>query len=84
MKKAPYEHYDCDTYLLDSGRRFSANCHIIGIDEEGKIFGGYDQRIELVDWDVEDNVGPNSGFTDEERRELAEHMVARWKKWGGL
>lgn len=84
MKRAPDESYRCDGYILNSGRGFTANCRIIGIDEEGQVFGGYDQRVTLVDWEVEENVGPHCGFTDEERRELAEHMVARWKAWGGL
>ncbi len=54
-----------------TGRYASAHADIIGIDDEGNTFAGYDN-----DFDA-DGDEPND-FTPEERRELADFMIARW------
>jgi hypothetical protein len=61
-------------YVQVGGRPFYANRGIIGLDPDGNAFGGYDGGF-----------GPDVGeFTADERRELAEMMIARWRKFGGL
>ena len=59
---------------------------VIGIDEEGNVTGGCDGALPVITLkgNGRDVVAMDFGFTDNERRELAEHMIARWKKWGGL
>lgn len=65
---------DPDYVRLGSGRAFYANRGIIGLDSDGNAFGGYDGGF-----------GPDVGdFTVDERREIAEMMIARWRKFGGI
>jgi hypothetical protein len=72
-----------------SGRTEYVHAGIIGIDDQGSVFQGFDGKIEDAgyrkDFDAGDcSPGDPVPLTDAERRELAEEMVARWKKWGGL
>lgn len=53
---------------LASGREVHANGHILGIGPDG-IYGGYDDQVD------------DCQFTPEERRELAEIAMDRWKLW---
>lgn len=66
-----------DNFVLETtGKKLKAHHCIIGIDafgEVGSINGGYDQGL-----------GWKDQYTNEERRELAEHMIERWKEWGGI
>ena len=66
-----------DMYQFDSGDKFYANCGIIGLSpkechekDEWYISGGYDQGIyESRDW------------SKEQRKEVAEYMINKWKEW---
>ena len=72
-----------DGFVLDSGREVYANNGIVGMDPNGNVFEGYDGVIEYIDPDEYAEFN-RPRFTPEERKELAGHMVALWKKWGGL
>lgn len=55
-----------DHVSLPSGRKFYANCLIVGIDDEGGVFEGYDGGVS------------DDKFTPAERIDLADMMIARW------
>jgi hypothetical protein len=91
MKRLRRGGYPVDDHVLESsGRALYAHAGIIGIDDAGSVFQGFDGTIETYDYrESYINEGPGSPpdpppLTDAERRELAEEMVARWKKWGRL
>jgi dUTPase len=64
-------------FTLASGRRFYANAGILGIDSDGYLTEGYDGNVEnTMMGDLDDHP-----FTAEERQEIGEYMVARWKEW---
>jgi hypothetical protein len=76
--------WDDDKVVLSCGTEIAANRRIIGIDMAGNVFEGYDGRLggyrDNPDPDEEDPIYVDrEDFTDQERRELAEVMVARWK-----
>ena len=54
-----------------SGKKFSANCHIIGINHELELHEGYDGS--LGEYEID--------FTPEEKRELADFMLGLWQKF---
>jgi hypothetical protein len=71
---------------LGSGREVYANCGILGLpwepdprDPRETLFQGYDGGAYIADADMDD-----PGFTPAERREIADHMVRRWREWGGI
>lgn len=68
------------TIKLSSGREIRANLGILGLDglDSDNLYDGYDGMVwqEGSDWE--------DPFTEAERREIAELMVARWKRWGRL
>jgi hypothetical protein len=53
-------------------REVCANRGIIGIDPNGSIYDGYDGYL---DWELAD-------MTAEERKELSEHMILAWVRFG--
>ena len=55
--------------VLSTGTEVEANCGIIGLSPEGKVFGGYDDAY------VDKNL------TSNERRELAAYMIAKWREY---
>ncbi len=59
--------FDC------SGRTFYANNNIIGIDDELNTSQGYDDGLE--------GFGEEESLTNEERCELADHMIQRWEAY---
>ena len=60
---------DRSEYRLRSGRRFYAHGGVLGMDDEGAgITEGWDG-------------GVDQAFTARERKEIAEYMVVRWRKW---
>jgi hypothetical protein len=68
-----------DEYTLSTGTRFSANQGIIGINPQIYISEGYDGGINIgfdenEDWRLKE-------FTTEERKEIAEFMIALWTKF---
>lgn len=64
---------------LSSGRRFYAYSGMLSIAVDGDddwIGYGHDGVFqERID---------EEPFSADERKEIAEHMIARWKKWGGI
>lgn len=64
--------YTVNDEIALSSRKFYANQNIVGIDDKGDVFEGYDGGLEY------------ERFTAEERRELAQLMIERWRKFGGL
>jgi len=63
-------HEDC--LIFDSGRILQANGGVVGISAELEPTGGWDGGL----------FGPSdSPFTPDERKELAAHMIERWKKF---
>lgn len=80
---------------LKSGRVIQEHAEIIGLYSSGvidAIYTGYDDRIdiysekdkeELLTWRDEDELSKLI-WTHEERKELAELMIARWKEFGGI
>ncbi len=69
------DRFSDDIFALPSGRTFYANQGIIGIDPGGSISQGYDGGLEP---------SGEGDFTPDERRQLAEMMIERWRKFGGL
>ena len=67
--------------VLSTGRKISANGHILGLAAFGdlSLSEGYDGWIESEDgrlfWEDDNR------FTPVERDEIAEHMVERWRLW---
>lgn len=61
-------------YVLASGRRFYAFGNILGVDRDGVLTYGHDGTVGR-----RDRVGGDDDpFTDGERREIADAMIARW------
>lgn len=68
-------------YVLSTGRRFYAGAlGVLGIDEDGDLFHGYDSMVTLPE---EEALPPEErkGFTPEERKEIAAHFIERWQRW---
>jgi hypothetical protein len=65
-----------DNYELSTGRRFYANCGIVGLspDDSKKLefHEGYDGGESVDDW------------TPGERMELARFMIDLWREWGNV
>lgn len=61
---------DRDDCTLPSGLSFYAHQGIVGIDKQGRISEGYDGGVETETW------------TAEQRRELSDLMIERWRKFG--
>lgn len=81
---------DGDYVILSSGRSFYANGDVLGLGFEeseenlranGLLYGCDGGEVGPVQADG-DTERPK--FTPEERREIAEHMINAWKKWGGI
>lgn len=82
---------DGEYFVLASGRRFYANGGILGMSEHLRVAEGYDGMVES------EGVGPfdddcdhdayvdceRCQFTQNERREIAAHMVGLWRRWAG-
>lgn len=62
---------------LSSGRTISPNRSIIGIDEEGRLWDGYDNGLSA---DLGDDLQEDDRLTTEERAEIARMVIARWAK----
>jgi len=63
---------DGDMVTFSTGREFVANFGIIGISPNLEVYEGYDGHV----FD-----GP-ADLSEEERRELADHMIERWIAFG--
>lgn len=54
---------------LPSGREFDANLSIVGIDDEGSVYEGYDGSLEFGDY---------TKWPEEDLQALADLMIDRW------
>ena len=75
--------------ILSTGRDIYAHLEIFGIDPDGEVYGGYDNRLwPDGSWDYDPNdpthTPDEKPWTPEERREVALAMIERWSKFGGL
>ena len=61
-----------EKYLFSTGRIASANCGIIGLSPNLEISDGYDGGFDGT-----------RNLTKEERVELANYMIEKWKEFGG-
>lgn len=66
-----YDEQTGDT-IFSTGRRVDAHAGIIGINADGEIFDGYDGGFD---------VPPHNPLTADEKRELADEMIARWQRY---
>ncbi len=73
--------------VFSSGKKlFGTNGGIIGINEDSAVFGGYDNYLypswgqydEFQHMDEEERA---EQLTGDDRRELAEYMIARWQRF---
>jgi hypothetical protein len=67
---------------LKSGDTIIANRGILGLSvypDDNTLYEGYDGQI--IGYD---DAGQEAEMPPEDRRALAERMIARWKAWGGL
>ena len=67
-----------DTVRLSSGREFYAHLGLLSVDTEGTVFDGYDGVVQRMENFGSDRL-EDQPFTDAERRELADAMIARWE-----
>ena len=67
---------DNDHYELSTGRRFTANRGIIGLNADNDLTEGYDGGIYVGGnpWDE-----PDETWSAAEKAELADYMIARWQ-----
>jgi hypothetical protein len=76
-------------FLLSSGRLLYAFDYVIGIDDDLKIYGGYDNNLYPDDWGVDDgdtyarecNMTDESHYTPEDGIEIAYYMIELWQKF---
>ena len=74
-----------ESYLiLSSGRTIYANGFLLSVPAFGElrsdeIHQGYDGVAYFRAYIVEEHP-----LTEAERREIAEHMIDRWREWGGI
>ena len=77
MKVDAHEDRQDELVLECTERRVYANCTILGLTAFGDGDYGHDRLYEGYDG----YVGMVRAFTTEERHEIADHMIARWKLW---
>lgn len=83
------ERIDDDHYSLSSGREFYACRGIIGLDPDGPyVYEGSDGELhDEADNFHADHYGTapdhDDRWTPEERRELADFMIAAWQRYKG-
>lgn len=70
-----------DKIVLSNGHGFYAHRSILGLSASGETASYEDEKSVAHGYDG--TVGGEE-FTPEERREIALHMIGRWKEWGGL
>lgn len=68
-----------DGYQLSTGRRVEANEGLLCPMDDGVLAEGHDGTVDGGWGDGEDCIEP--ALAPEERREIAEHMIARWQAW---
>lgn len=68
------------TITLKSGRSISAYRSVLGLDITGErrdLHDGWDGTVDFADSASEES----TPLTPDERRELADRMIARWNEW---
>jgi hypothetical protein len=73
--------HDGDGYTLSSGRRLYANRGIVGINPEMEVYEGYDGKIYTTIYTRPLFPGEISGWSHEEKCELADFMISLWTKF---
>lgn len=68
-------------YQLSTGREFCANVGSIGISPDGTVFTGYDDQIDFSPDFYGDARDGDYRWTQAEKVELANVMIARWHKF---
>ncbi len=69
---------DGDKHIFEcTGRECAATLGVIGLDASGEAFAGYDDPLR-----IKGAVWPGSEPNRDERKELANMMVARWLAYG--
>ena len=73
-------------YVLSTGKRFYANNGILGlaVDKSGEAECRCDELSHGYDGGFLHFREEGCVFSAEERREIAEAMVERWREWGGV
>lgn len=66
-----------DYLIFSSGRRAYANCGVVGLGPDLSPREGWDGGIDWPRYE-DDPVGPED-LTAADMRELADHMILRWK-----
>ena len=70
-----------DTITFNSGHKAHATLGIVGINSQLELSEGYDRHI---DWPVPEwwqKQHPERTLTNEDMRELADHMIGLWTKF---
>lgn len=67
-----------DGFVLPSGRELYAYDNIVGIDPDGDVYEGYDGGLGSMSQPAP------TGWTPEERAELAREMMRLWARFGGI
>lgn len=71
-----------DFYTLSNGRTFYAyNDMLCPTDDAKWLCYGSDGVVEP---DYDENGDEVAMFTEDERREIANHMIARWNRWASI
>lgn len=68
MIETPSSRYMHQGFTLKSGKPIYANCGLLTIGLDGQLYEGYDGKLDIE-------------LTQEEKREISNHMIARWRKW---
>jgi hypothetical protein len=64
-------------FVLSTGREFYSCTSSLSVDDDGdEIYYGHDGTVD--EWR---EYGSQPPLTVEERREIAEYMIARWQRW---
>lgn len=70
-------------YVLSTRRRFYAGAlAALTVDEDGDLLYGHEGFVVPCD-EAELPPEERKGLTQEERKEVAMHMMARWLRWAG-
>lgn len=69
-------------WVLSSGRRMYGYSDVVGISADASYLAHGDGTLEILEPHPSQPGGLiESPFTPEERREIAEHMIALWQRW---
>ena len=78
---------DTHGLILSSGRCIPVDRVSLTIDgdvEHDLLYDGYDGFTTFRNRQYPDEAWVEAPLTESERREIAEHMIARWRLWGGV